>query len=295
MRGEEMDSASQKPGKFPRTMVGGLSVSRMIIGTNWFCGFSHTTRAKDDYILKTMDRKKIADILEVFLRSGVDTIMGQMSRQDLKDAIKEAQDRTGISIIKISTPSFTVGPKTPVDGPDMGEAEKILDAEAALGAKILMPHQCTTDSLVDRCTGEIRHMDKLCSLIRQRNMIPGLSTHMPESIIFADKTGLDVESYISIFNAMGFLMQVEVDWTANVIRNAKKPVMVIKPMAAGQLRPFQALTFVWNTLREQDMVAVGTMCPGEAAECIDLSLSILERRVSSVKLQETRSKSVFKK
>ena len=46
---------------------------------------------------------------------------------------------------------------------------------------------------------------------------------------------------------MGFLMQVEVDWIANVIRNAKKPVMTIKPMAAGQIRPFQALNFVWNT------------------------------------------------
>ena len=69
---------------FPRTMVGGLSVSRMIIGTNWFLGYSHTSAAKDDYI-KThiMERTKIADILEVYLNSGVDTVMGLIQRPQL--------------------------------------------------------------------------------------------------------------------------------------------------------------------------------------------------------------------
>jgi hypothetical protein len=93
---------------------------------------------------------------------------------------------------------------------------------------------------------------------------------------------------------MGFLMTVEVDWIAQVIRNAKKPVMTIKPMAAGQLRPFQALNFVWNTLRPQDMVTVGTMTPYEAAELIEISMGILERREAHVKLQETRSKVTVK-
>jgi len=32
---------------FPRTTVGGVSLPRMIIGTNWFLGWSHTTAAKD--------------------------------------------------------------------------------------------------------------------------------------------------------------------------------------------------------------------------------------------------------
>ena len=62
---------------FPRTKVGGLSVSRMIIGTNWFLGWSYCTLAKDKFIKEQIrDRKKIADILEVYLKSGVDTVMG---------------------------------------------------------------------------------------------------------------------------------------------------------------------------------------------------------------------------
>jgi hypothetical protein len=281
--------------KFPRTIVGGVSLSRMIIGTNWFLGWSHTTRAKDDFIKENIaDRKKIADIMEVYLRAGVDTIMGQIAHPELADGIKEAEDRTGVKVIVVSTPGFPITPETPTKGFDLDAVKRILDKEVALGATFCFPHQSTTDALVDRCTRSIRQMDQLSKLIRERGMIPGLSTHMPESIIYADETNADVETYISIYNSMGFLMQVEVDWIHRVIHEAKKPVMTIKPMAAGQLRPFQGLTFVWNTLRPQDMVTVGTMTPKEAAEVIEISMGILDNRQAQITLQETRSKSSVK-
>ncbi|HOX06731.1 MAG TPA: hypothetical protein PK280_10030 [Planctomycetota bacterium] len=275
---------------FPRTVVGGVSLPRMIIGTNWFLGFSHCTDAKDAYIKSVMDRRKIAEVIEVFLKSGVDAIMGLIQRPLLHQAIQDAQERTGRKVIVVSTPQIPTSKDTPARGFDRGAVAKILDEEARLGAVFCMPHTSTTDNLVDRCTREIRHMPELCRMIRERGMIPGLSTHMPESIVYADESGLDVETYISIYNSMGFLMQLEVDWTAQIIAKARKPVMTIKPMAAGQLRPFQGLSFVWSTLRPQDLVTVGTMTPAEAQECVDLSLNILDGRKREIKLQETRSK-----
>jgi hypothetical protein len=283
-------------GTFPRTKIGDLSVSRMIIGTNWFLGWSHTTNAKDNFIKESIrDRKKIADIIEVFFRNGVDTVMGQIDNIPLKDAIMDAEDRTGVKGIVVSTPSFTTNADTPTKGFDRDEAAKILDTHAKLGANICMPHQCTTDAMVDRCTRQIRGMPLICEMIRERNMIPGLSTHMPETIIYADETNLDVETYIQIYNSMGFLMQVEVDWISQVINNAKKPVMTIKPFAAGQVRPFQGLAFVWNTIRPQDMVTVGTMTPAEAQEVIDISLKLMEHSAVDIMLQETRSKGSIRK
>ncbi|MBN2583788.1 MAG: hypothetical protein JXL80_12040 [Planctomycetes bacterium] len=280
---------------FPRTTVGGLSVSRMIIGTNWLLGWSHTSKAKDNYIKEHLsDRKKIADVLEVFFRAGVDTIMGQLNTPLTRDAIKDAEDRTGVGAIKVSTPLIPATAKMATEGFDLGEVAKVLDDHAAYGAKFILPHQATTDAMVDRCLRQVRHMAPLCRMVRERGMIPGLSTHMPETIVYADESKLDVETYISIYNAQGFLMQVEVDWTARVIHAAAKPVMTIKPMAAGRIPPFQALNFVWNTIRPQDMVTLGTMSPGEAAESIELSLSILERREAKIELQETRSKKSVK-
>jgi hypothetical protein len=266
----------------------------MIIGTNWFLGYSHTTDAKDKVITSSMDRGKIAGVIETFLAAGVDTIMGRIQAPLFHEAVQEAQDRTGRKLIVVSTPAIPIDENTPVVGIDRAVVGKALDADAKLGATFCMPHQMTTDNLVDRCTRKIRHMDTLCRMIRERGMIPGLSTHMPETIVYADETGLDVETYISIYNAMGFLMQIEVDWVAQVIRDAAKPVMTIKPMASGHIRPFQAFNFVWNTVRDCDMVTVGTMSPDEAKECIELSLSILDRRKPEMKLQETRSKASVK-
>ncbi len=282
-------------GDFPRTTVGGVSVSRMIVGTNWFLGYSHTTAAKDKYIRSVMDRSAIADILEVFLAAGIDTIMGLINNKLLAESVREAEQRTGRPMIVVSTPSIPISPDTPDKGFDRGEVSAILDREKEIGATFCMPHQGTTDSLVDRCTRKIRHMDVLCAMIRERGLIPGLSTHMPESIVYADETGLDVETYVSLYNSMGFLMQVEVDWVAGVIQDAAHPVMTIKPMAAGQLRPLQGLTFAWTTIRKCDMVTVGTMTPDEARECIDISLAAIEGRHASLGLQETRSKTSVKK
>ena len=280
---------------FPRTTVGGVSLSRMIIGTNWFLGWSHTTQAKDTFIREYVrDRKRIADILEVFFNAGVDTIMGLIDHDPLYDGIRDAEERTGVKAIIVSTPGFPTSPETPVNGFDLDKVQRILDVQVERGATICMPHQGTTDALVDRCTRDIRQMSTMCKLIRERGLIPGLSTHMPESIVYADERQLDVDTYIAMYNAQGFLMQVEVDWVASIIRNAQKPVMTIKPMAAGQIRPFQAMNFVWNTIRPQDMVTVGTMTPHEAQELIDLSMGILENQPAQIALQETRSKASVK-
>jgi hypothetical protein len=280
--------------EFPRTIVGGKSLSRMIIGTNWFLGYSHTTQAKDALIKESvMNRPSMAAIIEVFLRAGVDTLMAPLHPL-LSEAMKQAEDAVGRAVIYVCTPTFPVTAETPAKGWDMGAVERVLDETVAAGATFCLPHGSNTDILIDGCTRQLRQMDVLCARMRERDLIPGLSTHMPESIVYADESGLDVETYISIYNAMGFLMHVEVDWIANVIRQAKKPVMTIKPLAAGQLRPFQAFHFVWTTLREQDMVTVGTMTPLEAQECIDLSMSILERGTGHLALQETRSKAALK-
>jgi hypothetical protein len=85
---------------FPRTTVGGVSVSRMIIGTNWFLGYSHCTRAKDQLIKERFpDYKAVADVVEVFFKAGVDTIMGLIAYPPLAEAIREAEDRTGVKAI----------------------------------------------------------------------------------------------------------------------------------------------------------------------------------------------------
>lgn len=270
---------------FPRTTVGGISLSRLIIGTNWFLGYSHYSHAKDQFIKSNQSRGKIVEVLRVFLDSGVDTIMGPLL-PILVESVQEAQQKTGIKMKLILTPWFNILP----GGPSENEPERVIENCCEAGADICMPHQMVTDALVDRMYRKIRDINKYTKMIRDFGMIPGLSTHMPETIIYADETGIDIETYIQIYNATGFLMQVETDWVMSIIQKAKYPVMTIKPLASGRLLPISGLAFSWNTIRDQDLVTVGTTTPDEAREIIELSLELLERRVPNLKLQRTRSK-----
>jgi hypothetical protein len=277
-------------GEFPRTTVGGLSVSRMVIGTNWFLGYTHSTEAKDRFVMRTIKKRKaIADVLEAFLKRGVDTVMCPTD-EVMYDAVREAQDRTGSRMIVVATPTFEVNERTAAEGFDLDEVRTALDYELKNGAAICLPHSCVTDMMLDKCTRQLRQMDTLCAEIRQRGMIPGLSTHAPETVVYADETNLDVETYIQLFNPMGFMMHVEPDWGAKIINEAKKPVMVIKSMAAGQIHPFQAMTFVWNVIKSNDMVTVGTTSPEEADDIVNISLGVLGGHAARTKLQHTRSK-----
>ena len=271
--------------EFPRTLVGGVSLPRLIAGSNWFLGFSHTSLAKDQFIKGYQTRTRIARVLAVFLEGGADAVMGPPSSY-LEEAICEAEQRAGRRMMRILTPIFNLT----AGGSPENEPEAMIDQCKRLCATFCMPHQCVTDALVDRITGTIRDLEKYTQLIRARGMIPGLSTHMPETVVYADRQAADVETYIQIYNATGFLMQVEADWVMRIIHSAKKPVMTIKPLAAGRLLPVVGLAFVWSTLRPIDMVTIGATTPAEAHEAIEISRDLLSGRLPSNPLQKTRSK-----
>ncbi len=274
---------------FPRTLVGGVSMPRLLVGTNWFLGYSHTSRAQDKFIKEFQSSDNIAEILTVFGEAGVDAIMGPHMVAPMEEAIDRAEQRTGRPFIRIITPHFNIRP----DGPDDMEPERIFARCREQGATFCLPHQGITDALVDRRDKVIRDLDVYTKMIRDHDMIPGLSTHMPESVIYADAQEADVETYIQIYNGAGFLMQVEADWVMRIIQNAHKPVMTIKPLAAGRLLPVVGLSFVWNTIREQDMVTIGTTTADEAREIVDISLELLAHRTPDYELQSTRSKTTL--
>ena len=220
--------------QFPRTQIEGLSVPRMIIGTNWFMGFSHTSAAQSKFIKQLQGSKQIADIMEVFFEVGINaTLGGQPHDEHFVTAIQDVQDRTGQKCIWIGTPSFDLSGTQEAQDKNM----RVLDAFAEKGCTICGPHQSTTDALLDRRARCIRDIDPITQAIRDRGMIPFLSTHMPETPIYADETGIDVASYIQIYNAAQFLMQIEVDWVHRMIWRRQKPVITIKPLAAGPAAP----------------------------------------------------------
>ena len=262
--------------KFPRTNVEGLSLSRMIIGTNWLAGWSHRSPSADEMIKETHAKAdSIVPMLETFQSVGVDTIMGPFSQTPaICRALELAREKTGKDFIMIDTPIINVHDTHEA----RKEAETVIKKGRELGASISLIHHSSAEQLVNKCKQTMDRLEDYTYMIREAGMIPGLSAHMPELIVYSDMNGYDVQTYIQIYNCLGFLMQVEIETVNQIIHDAKKPVMTIKPMAAGRCTPFVGLNFSWATIRDCDMVTVGCFNAREALEDIEISMAALEHR-----------------
>lgn len=265
---------------FPRTEVAGVSLSRMIIGTNWVLGWSHRSPAQDHQIKrKFSDGEKVYPLIKTFLDHGIDTIMGPLQQERvLQEAVQYAQEQSGKKLIVVDTPVINVD-----DNPiARQQARETIRRSKECGATFCLVHHSSAEQLVNKNKRTIDRLPDYLDMIRQEGMIPGVGAHMPEIIVYSDENEYDVETYIQIYNCAGFLMQVEVESVNRIIHEAKKPVMTIKSMAAGRVSPFVGLNFSWNTIRPCDMVTVGCFDPEEAEEDIEISLAALERRMPQI-------------
>jgi hypothetical protein len=265
---------------FPRTTVAGVSLPRLLIGSNWMFGWSHTGHASDDFIKKyhsTVD--STLTVLNAFLQYGVDAWMAPFSSApECLDKIKRVQDKIGKKLILIDTPIINVDDNEAA----RKETKAVFKTSAEIGSTFCLIHHSSCEQLVNKNKKTIERLPDYTDMIRECGLIPGLSAHMPEIIQYADLNDYDVETYIQILNCLGFMMQIEIESVIRIIHEAKKPVMTIKPMAAGRTTPYVGLTFNWNIIRPIDMITVGCIHEPEVHEDVEISLAALEKRLPNL-------------
>jgi hypothetical protein len=261
-------------------MVGKISLPRLIIGCNWVSGFSHMSASGDNLIRQThCGPESVSAIFETFLEHDINAVLGLFDvDKNLMPAVNLAQERTGKKMIIIDEPIINMDDSKKA----RAEAKKKINECAKRGASICMPLHSCVEQLINKNTQTMDRLPDYLYMIREAGMIPGLSAHMPEVVQYADLNEYDVETYIQIYNCLGFLMQVEIESISKVIHNSKKPVITIKPLAAGRTTPYVGLNFVFNTIREQDMVAIGTFNEDQASEDIEISYAAIERRAPQI-------------
>jgi len=277
-------------GIMPRTEVAGISMPRMLMGSNWILGYSHTGAAADKLIrTRNSNAEAVRDIALAYLDYGVDALMAPLSGADaLNEGMKMAEDISGKKIIRIDTPIIDVH-----DSKESRAAAEATIAECKKnGATFCLLHHSSVEQLVSKLDHKINRLEDYTDMVRQHGMIPGLSAHMPELIVYSDENEYDVQTYIQIYNCVGFMMQVEVEGVRQIIERAKKPVMTIKSMAAGRVTPYVGISFSYATLRPCDMVTIGAFTPDEAREDCEISLAAIERRFPDLEGRNSPNKTV---
>jgi len=209
--------------QFPRTTVAGVSIPRLIMGSNWVLGYSHKTTVYDQMIHNTYSTpESVSELAQAYLEMGIDAVMAPPGvdprGENFVRGIQDAEDKTGKGITRIWTPILNMNDSAEA----RKEAENVIKLCKKQKGVFCLPHHSSVEELVNKNKRIIDRLPDYLKMIRDNDMIPGLSAHMPELVVFSDENNYDVETYIQIYNCLGFLMQVEIEYINNVIWNAKK-------------------------------------------------------------------------
>ncbi len=236
----------------PKIKLENLEISRLVCGTNPFMGISHFTRAKDLFFREYFDTPaKIAEIMRYMLEEfGVNACISS-PRDEMYAAIQIVEKETGQKYYWICTPSRRLTAKS-VDANTQNQVQWCADH----GVSVCMPHRDYTDHNITE-EGTIRGYPEIAAVIRDKGMIPGLSTHYHETISICDQQNYDASLITQPLNTVNFMANLEVNELVQKIQHTKRQILAIKPLAAGRVLPEVGLTYCLNVIKPNDFVAIG--------------------------------------
>ncbi len=255
---------------FPSVSVAGVTLPRIIIGTNSLLGWSHTSLGRDRWIRQFYTPERIADVFVKCLEFGLTAVFGPCY-QPLLQALDITEKRTGIRLTFIGT---TLGDPTAI----REQIKQLKDA----GAKFCLLHGGWADSFPIE-NGRIKDFDRYFALIRETGMIPGTSCHRADRLQMIIKGNYDCEVVAVPVNKIGFYMHPSREAILEVLKECPKPVIAIKPLASGRFDENRIEDWLLWTFSVKGVVAaaVGFMNAEEAEE----DAAIARRIFASLKPQ----------
>ncbi len=265
----------------PKISLENLKLSRIICGTNQFVGITH--RANPIDMIAHLRRFKRPETVAKFMlyllqEHGVNCTVSS-PRDKIYEAIKIVEKESGEKYHWICTPS---GRKTAKNIPR--DIYKQIDWCAERSISACFPHRNYTDKALNKekliiggNNSKYPSYPELSACIRDRGMIPGLSSHYHETIIAVEKNDYDAVLIIQPLNKLSFQSDTNTEHLIDVIQKSKKQILAIKPMAAGRINPREGLRFALKNIKKNDFLAVGF---GKFEYCVEDG-KILEELLNS--------------
>lgn len=235
--------------------LGELQISRFILGSNPFSGFSHQTPEID----LAMKRYYMTETIKRTIRDaeslGVNTMVARTDHHVMR-VLLEYWDQGGTIQWFAQT------------CPEVGDHQACVARAAAGGARACHIHGGVMDFLLAQ--GRLDEIPPVVKMIRDRGMLAGIAGHNPKVFEWAE-SNLDLDYYLcSYYNSAHRDARAEhvsgmKEWfldedrqiMAGLIRTLSRPVIHYKVMAAGRNDPRAALDFVARHMRATDAVCVG--------------------------------------
>jgi hypothetical protein len=268
---------------FPSLTIEGVTIPRVICGTNALLGWSHVSAGRDAWVKKYFTPERIAAVFAKCIELGVTAVMGPLFPR-LMDALEETEKLTGVRMTWVSTTSAGTAPE--------GMEEQLREAFAAgrIDEAMAMARESTRDQAqklkaagapicffhgawVDRwpaADGCLEDFDRFTRMIREAGVIPGAVSHISTRLAEVDQGDYDVAVLATPVNKTGWNMRPSRDEAVEVIGGIQKPLLAIKTLACGRFEERHVGDWLkWAVdVEGVQAVAIGVMVEEEAEESI---------------------------
>ena len=235
--------------------MGGVKVSRFILGSNPFSGFSHQGAETDQAMVRYYTAARIKATIMAAEAVGINTMIG----------------RTDLHIIRLLLEYWEEGGHIQWFAqtcPEVGPHQMCIERAAANGALACHIHGGVMDHLLAQ--GRLEEIPEAVGEIRRRGMLAGIAGHRPQVFEWAEKH-LDLDYYMcSYYDPIPRDRRAEhVSGTeeqylpgdrramTGLIQRLSRPVIHYKVLAAGRNEPEEAFAYAARSMRDTDAVCVG--------------------------------------
>ena len=232
-----------------------LNVSRFILGSNPFSGFSHMSPEMDQVMRRFFSTARIKQLLFEAEELGVNTLIARTDHHVMR-VLLEYWDEGG----RLQWFAQTC--------PEIGDHQTCIQRAITSGAKACHIHGGVMDYLYAQ--KRLDEIPPVIQMIRDNGLLAGIAAHNPKVIEWAE-SNLDVDYYMcSYYNAAHRDERAEhvsgmEEWfidedrqaMTSLITTLSRPAIHYKVLAAGRNDPSEAFDVVARTMRPTDMVCVG--------------------------------------
>lgn len=247
----------------PKVRFGKTEITRLIIGSNPFYGYSHFNRILDQSMRDWYTQDRRMEVLHDCERHGINTWQVHYDPQLAEDFRRYRGEGGRMHLVLLASPDLVSKPN-------------LLTEAAKLGPLGIAHHGNVTD---DRFrAGEKGKVREFLKAVRESGVMVGLSTHNPAVVDTVEGEGWDLDYYQTCFyrvtrtaaearEAYGeapigeIYMEKDPERMCTMIRQTKRPCLAFKLFGAGRLlRPGQveaAFRFAFANIKPTDPVMVG--------------------------------------
>jgi len=254
--------------QFPTFTIDGVTLPRVICGTNALFGWSHVSAGRNAWIRRYYTPERVARVFAACMELGATAVMGPLY-SPLVEALEETERLTGKRPLWLST---THAPPGPDSTPD--QARQIQEA----GALICSIHGAWVDRWV--VEEDWQALQRCISQIREAGLIPAAVCHYGDRLAKLVESHLDLPLLGTPVNKTGWWMQPDRESALEVVGGIGQPLLAIKPLACGRFEEQRVQEWLeWVVEREGvDAVAIGVMSEEEAQESVPILCDLLSRK-----------------